>query len=103
VQPRKWQVQTTLNKLVPLQVGSAPRSAGDTFELRGYPKADRTNPRWETSWGPMLAAWGMVTVDLDSSAHGQRAWAIRSEAPTSAKDTGNAHRLSGSGWGVSPA
>jgi hypothetical protein len=56
VQPRKWQVQTTLNKLVPLQVGSAPWSAGDTFELRGYPKADRTNLRWETAEGPMLAA-----------------------------------------------
>jgi hypothetical protein len=41
--------------------------AGDTFELRGDPKASRTNPRWETARGPVLTTRGMVTDDLDSS------------------------------------
>ena len=87
--------QTTINNFDRCKSATA----GNTFELRGTPKAYSTKPAWETSWRLVINSRGKVTVNRMSVAHVK--WTIRSGAPAWRKpNLGNVHRLSGSGWSV---
>jgi hypothetical protein len=63
-----------------LVTGATP--GGDTFELRGNPKARRYQAAAEKRRRPVLIARGMVRIRRDEASGSRRPkWAIRSEAP----------------------
>ena len=66
-------------------------AAGDTFKLRGTPKACQTNPLPKGFGGPVNSLRDIVTVDRILQ------WAIRSQAPNPVQGMEKVQRLDGGG------